>query len=362
MKKFFLVAGEASGDVHGANLITALKEIHPEAVFKGIGGERMEQAGMQLVAHFKDVAYMGFVEVLIHLRKIFNHLQLAARSIKDFQADVLILIDYPGFNLRLMKKVRAFSPKIVYYISPQIWAWKAKRALLIKEYVDEMITILPFEQAFYKQYAIDVHYVGHPLLDELARLNIESMTEVQKTKHIALLPGSRVQEIKKMLPVYVRFAAMLPDYNFTIAGVNNIDSLIYENIVGKKKNIKIEISKTREILLKSEFALVTSGTATLETALLNIPQIVCYKSKLLSYWIAKQLIKVKYISLVNLIMGEPVLKELIQHACTANAILREFKALGEPDNKEKLMRAYRKLHRDLGGPGASKKAAEIILS
>lgn len=362
MKKFYLVAGEASGDVHASNLILSLKELYPDAIFRGLGGNRMEKAGMELDAHYKEVAFMGFVEVILHLRKILRHLRFAEKAIRIFKPDVLILVDYPGFNLRLMKKVRPHVPKIVYYISPQVWAWKENRTLKIKEFADEVITILPFEKAFYKRYGMDVKYAGHPLIDELAQWEYNDAHKIKKEKQIALLPGSRMQEIRKMLPVFLKLAALMTDHTFIVAAVEHIDKKIYANMIGSAKNIRVETGKTREILLESEFAIVTSGTATLETALLKTPQVVCYKGNQISYLIAKRLVKINYISLVNLIMDAPVVTELIQEKCTPELIYKTYVSLMETAKKLKMQEDYHTLEMKLGGEGASRNAALCILA
>lgn len=363
MPKFYLVAGESSGDLHGSNLIKALRQKFPNAEFRGVGGDLMEAAGMTLDRHFKDVAYMGFVEVILHLRKIMQHLNFTVDQVKSFQADALILIDYPGFNLRLAKRVRAFSPKIIYYISPQIWAWKEKRALEIKAHVDEMITILPFEKKFYEKYNMDVHYVGHPLLDAV---KIDPPSDViavhqEKNRKIALLPGSRKQEISRMLPLMIEFSKLHPEFVYQLAAVSSIPSAFYKEIIGDHNDsIHIIKDQSRKVLQSSFFAFVTSGTATLETALLNVPQIVLYKSSPISIWIAKRFIKVKYISLVNLIMDKPVVKELIQSECTLETIHTNFQLISQPMEQKKIQGAYVELKKRLGNSGASNRAAEII--
>ena len=358
--KYYLIAGEASGDLHGSNLIKAMTSMQPGAQFRGWGGEKMEAAGMHLIKHYRETAFMGFVEVIKHLPSILGFLKQAKNDILAWQPDAVILIDYPGFNLRMASWLHARGIDVHYYISPQVWAWKAARVHKLNKFAKEIICILPFEKDFYKKYGIDVHYVGHPLLDEIPEHHMESpRTTLGK---ICLLPGSREQEIGKLLPDMIAAALEIKPDKISIAGVNHIDRKVYESLTQHVTEIPIEIKygNTYELLSSSDTAIVASGTATLETALLGVPQVVVYRGNNISYRIAKKLVKLKYISLVNLILDRPAVKELIQEDCTVENIVNELKNLSS--NASKMQADYRDLRIILGNAGASQKAAEIILT
>lgn len=352
--KYFIIAGESSGDLHGSNLIKALKTKDNSAQFFGCGGYRMHNAGCKLVLHIDDMDFMGFVEVIKHLSLIRKNFEKVELAFSETQPDLLILIDYPGFNLRLLKRLDLSNTKVVYYIPPQLWAWKKGRIKVLEKYCDELLLILPFEKNFYDNFSVKSHFVGHPLLDAI---EVKSKTEREL---IALLPGSRKQEIQKMLPVYLEVAKNFKDKKFAIAGLGRF-GIEYYNSFNLPDNVSIHLDGTYELLSNSSFAFVTSGTATLETALLGVPQVVSYKLNFISYIIAKVFAKVEYISLVNLIMKDRIVEEYIQSDCNANN-LSEFLNLFLTDNSiEKLIKnSYEKLQLKLGKKGASTRAAERI--
>ncbi|WP_019037115.1 lipid-A-disaccharide synthase [Psychroflexus tropicus] len=367
--KYYIIAGEASGDLHASNLMQALLEKDPEADFRFWGGDLMAAVGGILVKHYKDLAFMGFWEVITNLKTIFKNITFCKEDIAAYNPDAIIFIDYPGFNMRIAKWAKANSYATHYYISPQIWAWKENRIHAIKRDVDHMYVILPFEKDFYEdKHNFKVHFVGHPLLDQ-----IEKRTEISfkdfKTKHqledkpiIALLPGSRQQEISKMLAVMLSVVSDYPDYQFVIAGAPSQEEAFYESIISSlPAKVKLIQNDTYDLLSKSHAALVTSGTATLETALFNVPEVVCYKGNLISYWIAKQIVKLDFISLVNLIMDREVVKELIQNEFNTKQLEIELDKILQPDGREKMLEDYKALKTKLGGVGASQKTAELIL-
>lgn len=368
--KYYIVAGEASGDLHGSNLIKALKQKDPEADFRCWGGDLMEAAGGDLVKHYRDTAFMGFLEVALHLRQILNNIKICEIDILLYEPDVLILIDYPGFNLRVAEYAHEQGIKVVYYISPQVWAWKKNRIHNIKRCVDEMIVILPFEKEFYEKHGVSVHFVGHPLLDAIDS-NIRNSLEVKQFREknglsdddiIALLPGSRKQEIVKMLPTMLEVADKYPQYQFVVSAVSWQSEDLYFKYL-KNRNIKFVTDQTYPLLLNAKAALVTSGTATLETALLGTPQVVCYKGTHVSYVIAKHLIKgINYISLVNLILDKPCVTELIQYEMNTKRLTEEFEKITLDETNIARMKAeYAQLHNILADSHASENAAEVIV-
>ena len=366
---YYIIAGEASGDLHAANLIRELRQIDTSAKIRAWGGDRMAREGAVMVKHYKDLAFMGFVEVLMNLRSIFHNLNFCKKDILAFQPDVIILVDYPGFNLRIAEWAHQQSIRVFYYISPQIWAWKQSRVKQIRQNVERMFVILPFEQKFYQRFGVKVDFVGHPLLDaieaEISDHPFNAVEFISRNKLsgkplIALLPGSREQEIAKMLAQMLSVINDYPEHQFVIAGVNTIHESFYQSIIGTKP-VKLVFDQTHELLRSSEVALVTSGTATLETALLNVPEVVCYKGGYLSYLIARQLIKVKYISLVNLIMDRVVVKELIQDQLNTKNLKYEIdRILNLPEEKKRIFSDYAELRHVLGDKGASKKTAQLI--
>ncbi|PKP14029.1 MAG: lipid-A-disaccharide synthase [Bacteroidetes bacterium HGW-Bacteroidetes-3] len=366
--KYYIIAGEASGDLHGSNLMKALMEKDSSAEIRFWGGDLMQQVGGTLVKHYRELAFMGFAEVVMNIREIFKNIAFCKSDISNFKPDVLILIDYPGFNMRIAEFAKKEGFKVHYYISPQIWAWKENRIKIIKRDVDEMYVILPFEKDFYeKKHHFPVHFVGHPLIDAISnRTQIDENTfreiyQLNKKPIVALLPGSRKQEIKKMLSVMLNIVDKFPDFQFVIAGAPSQDYEFYEQFIGKD-NVKFVPNKTYDLLSVSYAAIVTSGTATLETALFKIPQIVCYKTSKASYQIGKRLVKLKYISLVNLIMDKEVVKELIQDDFNETNLEMEFHKIIDGYQRALMFMDYYDLEKKLGGKGASKKVADLIIN
>ncbi|MFO8068207.1 MAG: lipid-A-disaccharide synthase [Bacteroidales bacterium] len=366
--RYYIIAGEASGDLHGSNLIKQLSALDEKADFRFWGGNNMmEAAGKKAVKHIKELAFMGFLEVLLNLRTILSNITFCKKDILKYQPDALILIDYPGFNLRIAKFAKAKGIKVIYYISPQIWAWKQSRVKSIKKNVDKMLVILPFEREFYEKFGFEADFVGHPLIDAIEKNKLGSDIEKFKSTYnlnekpiVALLPGSRKQEISKMLNIMAKTVKYFPDYQFVIAGLSGHPEKTYR-LCNKEKNIRIIYDKTYELLNYSYAAFVTSGTATLETALFNVPQIVCYKGGLLSYLIAKRLVKINFISLVNIIMNKEVVKELIQNDFNVKKLTGEArKLLYDKQYRQEIMDDYKKLEKLLGGKGASENAANLI--
>ena len=365
--KYYIIAGEASGDLHASNLVAEIKKKDKKAEFRGCGGDLMKAQGVDLLKHYRTMAYMGFVEVAVNLRKVLGNIAQCKKDILEYQPDAVILVDYPGFNFRIADFAHDKGFKVLYYISPQLWAWKRRRVKKVKRSVDKMLVILPFEEEFYKQYGVDVTYVGNPLLDELAKFGTANRSIFlrrnslgEKREIIALLPGSRYQEVKRVLPVMLKAASHFPDYQFVVAGVSSLDKSLYKKILGNSDVFLIE-NQTYELLQNSSAAVVTSGTATLETALLTVPEVVCYKATGFSYFLAKWMIKVKFISLVNLVMDKEVVKELIQGELTEENIVKELELLLHNSKRQrKLLEDYEELKDRLGSAGASEKAAEVI--
>lgn len=361
--RYYVIAGEASGDLHGGNLIREIHKQDTNADVRCWGGDKMQAAGATLVKHYRELAFMGFVEVLKHLRTIFRNIDLCKKDILRYKPDVLVLIDYPGFNMRIAEWAKQQGIKIVYYISPQVWAWKESRVKKIKRDVDKMLVILPFEVDFYKKWQYDVTYVGHPLV-EVVRAERESvpLKKLSDKPVIALLPGSRKQEISIKLPVMLTMVKHFPQYQFVVAGAPSQPDSLYESLIGSEHVLLVR-NETYNLLKQSGAALVTSGTATLETALFGVPQVVCYKGNPISYWLATKLIKVKYISLVNLIMDKPVVTELIQHELNEQQLKEELGLLlTESDRKQELLKDYDTLWHKLGDSPASENAAAAIIS
>lgn len=366
--KYYLIAGEASGDLHGANLMRALQQIDPEAEFRFWGGDRMEAVGGKLIKHYRDLAFMGFWEVITNLKTILRNINFCKRDITQYQPDALIFIDYPGFNMRIAKWAKQQGIPTHYYISPQIWAWKENRIKAIKRDVDAMYVILPFEKDFYEgKHQYPVHFVGHPLLDAIATRK-EVSEEVFKRENglderpiIALLPGSRKQEIAKMLSVMLSVVGSYHQYQFIIAGAPSQEYDFYKQFI-KEENVHFVTGKTYDLLSHAHAALVTSGTATLETALFNVPEVVCYRGNWISYQIAKRVISLKYISLVNLIMDAPIVTELIQGELNTKNLKTELDKLLNPEHRAKLLKDYKTLREKLGNEGASERTASLIVS
>ena len=364
--KYYLIAGEASGDLHGANLMRALAEIDPQAQFRFWGGDRMEAVGGKLIKHYRDLAFMGFWEVVTNLRTILRNIDLCKGDITAYQPDALIFIDYPGFNMRIAKWAKQQGIPTHYYISPQIWAWKENRIKAIRRDVDAMYVILPFEKDFYEgKHQYPVHFVGHPLLDAIAARREVSMEVFKRENGLderpitALLPGSRKQEIAKMLSVMLSVVGSYHPYQFVIAGAPSLGYDFYRQFI-REENVHFVSGKTYDLLSHAHAALVTSGTATLETALFRVPEVVCYRGNWISYQIAKRVISLKYISLVNLIMDAPVVTELIQGDLNTRNLKVELDKLLDPAYRDKLQRDYQALRERLGNQGASRRTAQAI--
>ncbi len=366
--RYYLIAGEASGDLHASNLMKALGEKDPDATFRCWGGDLMEKAGGELVRHYRDLAYMGFLEVISHLGKILGNLRACKKDLLQYRPDVLILVDYPGFNLRVAKFASSKGIRVYYYISPQLWAWKSSRVHTIRRSVQHMFVILPFEKEFYAGYGLNVDFVGHPLLDVINdRLPVSDMDHFIRSNNldsrpvIALLPGSRKMEISKVLRVMLSVVPEFPGCQFVIAAAPSVPEEIYRDIV-KVLPVKVVFNQTYELLRRSAAALVTSGTATLETALLKVPQIVCYKGNSISFAIARRIVHVKFISLVNLIYGKLLVKELIQDELTAKNLATELeKLLNDKDYTREILEGYTGIVESLGGKGASCRCADLMM-
>lgn len=368
--KYYLVAGEASGDLHASNLMKAIKNGDPNADFRYFGGDLMQSVGGDLVKHYKDMAFMGFWEVATHLPAVFNNIKHCKSDILTYKPDALILVDYPGFNLRIAKFAKKHNLKVVYYISPQIWAWKKGRIKQIKKYVDEMMVILPFEKDFYAKNGMNVHYVGHPLLDAVSKtlhsepevVDFKAQNNVTDKEIIALLPGSRRQEVLSILPTMLKITKRFPQYKFVVSTVSWLPKQLYDNLLDGYDVLTVK-DATYPLLANSKAAIVASGTATLETAMIGTPQVVCYAGSELSYLIAKHLISgISYISLVNLILDAPVVTELIQHDFNEERLINELRKITEDENNIGTMKDnYAKLNTLLGEGSASEKAANIVL-
>ncbi|MCB0754439.1 MAG: lipid-A-disaccharide synthase [Flavobacteriales bacterium] len=358
--KFFVIAGEASGDMHGANLIKAISKLQPKATFEGFGGERLQSVGMKLLRSMDKLNFMGFVEVVANLATVRENFRICKKALTDNRPDAIILIDYPGFNLRMAKWAKQRGILVFYYISPQVWAWKENRVKKMKKHIDRLMVILPFEKEFFAKHHMDVDFVGHPLIDEIEVRH--QQTDIGKEKIIALLPGSRKQEILHNLHQMVRVQDAFPDYQFIVGRAPGFDVSFYRETFALDRAI-VSSEGTYSLLARSKAALVGSGTATLETALMRVPQVVCYKGNPISVALARKLIKVPYISLVNLILTRPAVKELIQGELNPKSIVTELKkVLEEGDNREKILQDYDELWDKLGSGGASERAAKLIVS
>ena len=367
--RFYIIAGEASGDLHGSNLVRAIRQQNPGAEFRGWGGDLMEKQGVSIIKHYRDLAFMGFIEVIANLRTILKNIDFCKKDILAWKPDALILVDYPGFNLRIAAFAKQEGFRVIYYISPQVWAWKQSRVYQIKKVVDLMLVILPFEKDFYRKFDFDVTYVGHPLLDAIEQdSHLKSLSQDEwKKMHglderpvIALVPGSRKQEISTMLPLMSQVCNDFKAYQFVVAAAPSVPLSFYES-VARGRDLKFLPGQFYPILKIARAALVTSGTATLETALFGVPEIVCYKGHAVSFQIAKRLVKVKYISLVNLIMDRVVVKELIQQELNEENLQKELQIiLQDQKHLEKLKTDYSELKMLLGNAGASQSAAKAV--
>lgn len=381
--KYYIIAGEASGDLHGSNLIKEIRKLDEKAIIRCWGGDLMQAAGGNLIKHYKDLAFMGFIEVVMNLRTILSNLRFCKKDIAEFSPDVVVLIDYPGFNLRVAKWAKEKALKVIYYISPQVWAWKESRVKGIRQWVDKMLVILPFEKDFYHKWDYTVEYIGHPLVQvieeamrerkgqplqcvqapSMASLAFQPGDKMHKPI-IALLPGSRRQEIKVKLPIMLQLSQQFPQYQFIVAQAPGQPIAFYNDMLVLYPAVLMALAgQTYTLLSNARAALVTSGTATLETALFSVPQVVCYKGSNISYQIARRLVKIKYISLVNLIMDKPVVKELIQDELTVANISTELKAILQNEERiGQIKEDYRNLRSLLQKEGnASARAAQEIV-
>ncbi len=354
--RLYLIAGEASGDLHGSNLVRALRAFQPDIVCRAWGGERMADAGATVVKHYRDLAFMGFWEVAKNLRTIWRNLHFCQSDIEAFQPDVVVLIDYPGFNLRIARWAKRRGLRVVYYISPQLWAWHASRVRAIRRDVDQMLVILPFETDFYRQHGVEATWVGHPLLDAIPQAAPSHQSGI-----VALLPGSRQQEVRRILPVMLSVTPFFTDYQFVVAAAPSLPEALFRAYLGDYPQVNLVVGDTYGVLQRAQAALVKSGTSTLETALLDVPQVVCYAGSPISYVIARRVVRVPYISLVNLVLERPLVRELIQHDLNTTSLCQALGDILQPAQAEAIRAGYRELRERLGGPGASERAAQRIL-
>jgi lipid-A-disaccharide synthase len=367
--KYYIIAGEASGDLHASNLIEKIKKFDTQASFRGWGGDLMIKNGVTIVKHIRDLAFMGLVEVIANIRTIRKNFRICQNDLISYKPNVLILVDYPGFNLRIAKFAKKNGLKVFYYISPTVWAWHQSRVEQVRKYVDKMYVILPFEKDFYKKFGVDVEYAGHPLLDAIEKYSKNKVSSVDfclnnklnKKQIIAIIPGSRKQEIKRKLPVMISAAKNFPDYQFVITGAPSIDKSYYELFI-KETSFPVLFNQTYDVLSYAHAAMVTSGTATVETALFNVPQVVCYKTVPLTFFIAKFLVKIKYISLVNIILNKLAIIELIQGDLTVSNLTEQMNIIIKGDKRDQVLKDYNEFNKLLGGPGASERIAELMVN
>lgn len=366
--KYYIIAGEASGDLHASNLMKEIVKKDEAAEFRFWGGDLMAEVGGKPVKHYKDLAFMGFLEVIKNIGTILRNIRFCKQDVLSYQADVLILVDYPGFNLRIAKWAKKQGIRVFYYISPQIWAWHSSRVHGIKASVDKMFVILPFEKAFYKKYDYVADFVGHPLLDVtehyVANPDFRARNGLSEKPIIALLPGSRKQEISRMLSGMLEMIDHFPAYQFVVAGAPSQPVSFYEPILtaAPSDRVKLVSQQSYDLLKNSVAALVTSGTATLETALFRVPQVVCYRGNSINYFLAKRLINVKYISLVNLIVDKPLVKELIQEDFNTTQLKTALASILKDESAQKLAKGYEDLVKQLGRSGASARTASQIVA
>jgi len=366
--KYYLIAGEASGDLHGSNLMKGISEADEDPGFRFFGGDKMCDQGGELVKHYCDMSYMGLFAVLLNILTIRKNFQLCKKDILSWHPDVIILIDFAGFNLRIAKFAKKHGFKVFYYISPKVWAWNKSRVKTIRKAIDKMFVILPFEVDFYKQFNYDVEYLGNPILDAVTEnpdLTDDADTFIQKNRLnekplIALLPGSRIQEIERCLPEMISIVPDFPEYQFVIAASPGLDRDLYNRYI-VKKNVGIVYSQMYELLNHSVAAVVTSGTATLETALMNVPEVVCYKTGLLSYLIGKRFVRLRFFSLVNLITGKEVVKEILQYRLKEKISAELSRILYDEDYREEMLNNFKELRKILGEPGASQRIGRKIV-
>ncbi len=369
--KYYIIAGEASGDLHASNLVKALKKQDAEATFRGWGGDLMQEAGVDLVRHYKDTAFMGFLTVVLNLSKIFANIKHCKNDLLNYKPDVVILVDYAGFNLRIAKFAKAHGFKVCYYIAPKVWAWKESRVKKLQKYVDHLYCILPFEEEYFQSHGITAFYAGNPLLDAITRRSHQDETAVEfrsvftlsEREIIALLPGSRKQEIDAMLPTMLEISKNFPDYQFVVAGAPGQTDAFYDSYLKGFPDVKLLRNATYRLLAQSKGALVASGTATLETALLKVPQVVCYNAKggKIAYAFGKWLIKTKYISLVNLILDKETVKELIITYFTEENLGRELQKILSGAKRQQILADYELLHQKMGKAGVSERCARQLI-
>ena len=367
--KYYIIAGEPSGDMHGANMMKQLKLRDPEAYFRVWGGDGMAEEAQELAKHTRETSFMGLFAVLWHLRTIRRNFRYCEEDLLAFKPDVLILIDNSGFNLRIAGFVKksALKTRIFYYILPQAWAWKRKRVHTIQHLTDKRFAILPFEQDFYKSYGYELDYVGHPILDSLQKRKEELLSPRHfRQKHnlderpiIALLPGSRKREVRTKLPIMMTLVSHFPDFQFVVAGTKNINEALYQKYI--RGGVKLIFGRTYDILNNATAALVTSGTATLETALFRVPQVVCYKPGWLTFQVLRHIVSIKYICMVNLILGRKVVEELVEGRLNERQLVQELRLLLQDATRERLKADYDELERKLGGPGASERVADLMI-
>ena len=359
--KYYIVAGEASGDLHGSNLMKELKIQDSNAEFRFFGGDLMKSVGGELVNHYKETAFMGFIPVILNLRTILRNIRKCQQDILSFKPDVLILIDYPGFNLKIARFAFENGLRVHYYISPKIWAWKERRIKQIKAYVHKMITILPFETEFYKGHGMAVDYVGNPLFDQISEFK-KTASKIDSAKPIlAVLPGSRKMELERMLPTMAKAAKLMEDeYSIYIAATPDFDVEFYKSLIGDLK-ANFVVGETYKLLNSARIGIITSGTATLEAAIFKVPQVICYHGPALVVAAAKKFVKVKYLGLANLIMNKEIVKELIQEEMTPEKIVNELSRFKTIEGAQQIEDDYNELLNILGDEGASKRAAEIII-
>lgn len=366
---YFFIAGEASGDLHASNLIKELVQVDANATIRGFGGDLMEQAGMELLKHYREMAFMGIIPVLMNLSAIKRNLEQCREQLLQSKPDVLVLVDYPGFNLRMARFAKEHGIRVYYYISPKVWVWKSGRVKQIKALVDEMFTIFPFETEFYARYDYPVNYVGNPVLDAVLSRRVEKSFEtfcaensLSEKPVVALVPGSRLQEIRSLLPRMLKATSALESHQVVVTAAPGIPDHVYISLLNGY-SVSILRDKTYEVLQMADAAVVASGTVTLETAVLRCPQLVCYRmgGGALFFAIGKYFLKIKWVSLVNIILQRMAVPELLQHQCTAGNISRELQQLlTNPERRAGVLRSYDELHQKLGGPGASARAARMI--
>ncbi len=360
--KYFLIAGERSGDQHGANLIRAIAKMDTSATFVGIGGDAMQQAGMDLLIHYRSMSYMGLIEVLRHLPAVLRNMRDAKRLVREYNPDVLVLIDFAAFNMKIARHAHSIGLKTAYYISPKVWAWNEKRVSSIKKYIDQLYCILPFEVEFFRERGYTAHYVGNPVVEAVDAHVAQGLDIPADRKVIGVLPGSRSHEVSRSIDVILQLAELRPSWYFLIAGVTNLSADLYEPLKDSG-NIKMLFERTYDVLRASDVAVVTSGTATLETALIGTPQVVCYRTSGLNYFLGRRLIRVPYISLVNLIADEEVVTELLQHDYNAQDVVSELDAIiTAGPRRDKLLSGYKKLRNVLGEQSASENTASHVVT